>query len=43
MNFNELNISDNIKKGIFQQMNCTNNEKILNFHVFNKIKSITNI
>ena len=38
----ELNY-DNIKKGIFQQMNCTNNEKILNFHVFNKIKSITNI
>lgn len=38
----ELNY-DNIKKGIFQLINCTNDKRLLEFNIFNKIKDITNI
>ncbi len=34
---------DNIKKGIFQLINCTNDKRLLDFNIFKKIKSITNI
>ena len=38
----ELNY-DNIKNGIFQLINCTNDKKLLEFNIFKKIKDITNI